>query len=744
MSAKKRKSLGTPSAPNQSISTAASGLSLEEQRKRARLWKEEQLLESSTPAASKPATSIEIAKKPDRRASIATAAPANRTAASTPSTKTTASRKSLAPDMLTRRSVASPARQKAVSPIPSPSPPPKRAKVDLPPTGTSKEEQQLRAQKWRDEVLAQTSTASVKPSAPANRRKSVGAGAERVPQKEFSESELPESLRPSRISSAAATQPTPRAATRRASLDTSVLSSSKIPVATLRGPAARVPVPASSRTPALSARKRPATPDYVSEDEESSEDDATTIPIIAPTRRQSSGQKLSTRASFSAARRSSAGSAAFDEAMYAYPADFRHQFVDRGRHREDASSPETIGTATPLIGAISPPSTVRSRRAVGRRESGKSSIKKKLIPAESESEEVELMSEESEEKGEDSGGNSLSFLAQKRRAEEWRKSQGWGSGSKARPSESPKPARRSESGSGSGGTHKKANMRSEEEGDDAVDDPDAIEMAEAPEPIQPAEMKTLQQKKSDAWLKEVVCFFSGVIGLAAFMALRAEVAKGASFHQSFPLIPTLDFFEETRSGLNETFFNTLATFNNGFELTLALLRAVSLTLLAVVVVAPIVYGLFTMAMWCWSNSKKKANLIETMAAEAKELLFEKYNGGPYPVEFLMEFLMDKYRREGTGRATELLAPGETLNRAAFRQLWPSVQQEVTADSRIEVLKKTFEGKTRECWRVVGGESTVRSTHLKGDFPTDDFGHEDAHSTSSYTPAKVQGAGVSFL
>lgn len=107
--------------------------------------------------------------------------------------------------------------------------------------------------------------------------------------------------------------------------------------------------------------------------------------------------------------------------------------------------------------------------------------------------------------------------------------------------------------------------------------------------------------------------------------------------------------------------------------------------------------------------------------------------------------MDKYRQgEKSNTISDTLGPGETLNRNAFRKLWPDIVKEVAADARITTIKRTFEGSVHECWRVIGGEGTVNSTHLSGDFSTDDFGHEDRHSTSSYTPANVQGKSFSLL
>ena len=128
-------------------------------------------------------------------------------------------------------------------------------------------------------------------------------------------------------------------------------------------------------------------------------------------------------------------------------------------------------------------------------------------------------------------------------------------------------------------------------------------------------------------------------------------------------------------------------------------------------------------------------------------------GGPYPIVFIMELLIDRYKgvpsvntSNGKDRAAAALTlePGETINRAAFKKLWPDVVAEVSNDARIESLTRTLDGKLHVCWKLIGGEEALKSTHLKGDFPTDDFGYETAHSKSSYTPAKVECSGVSFL
>ena len=476
-----------------------------------------------------------------------------------------------------------------------------------------------------------------------------------------------------------------------------------------RSPATAVRTVASRASIALGAggartrTKAPTTPEYESPSEESEEE---TLPVIRSSRKSSS-RKEPVRASFSAARRSSTGSTAFDESLYSYPADFRHQFKDR--RAEEMSSPETNMDLTPLVHVNTTPSSVNSHVSSRRT----SSIKKKLIAADSDTEE------------EESATARMSFSQQKERAKKWRDSN----------LNTASPGR----------VGARAAVKEEAEDED---DQDAIEQAEPPEDLAADKLTASQRAKKDAWLGEVVIFITGVLVIVAFMALRALSANDVESPFSFPLVPVLPSLvpsgDVSFEGISTRYYAVVDTLSNGVEFTLASLRAVSLVLLAATVVSPVVYGLFNMVVWCWKNAQRKSNLIETMADEAKDLLFNKYDGGPYPVVFLMETLMDKYRREGSGKANELLSPGETLNRAAFRKLWPSVEKEVTSDARVQVLNRTFEGKIHVCWRVAGGQSTIHSTHLTGDFPTDDYGHEDAHSTSSYTPAKVQGAGVSFL
>jgi hypothetical protein len=157
-------------------------------------------------------------------------------------------------------------------------------------------------------------------------------------------------------------------------------------------------------------------------------------------------------------------------------------------------------------------------------------------------------------------------------------------------------------------------------------------------------------------------------------------------------------------------------------------------------------------------------MIDNLADEAKDLLFNKHKvydvhyfvkiitcsikGGPYPIEFIMEILMDRYRNNKAtpagAKKLVVLEKGETINRAAFRKLWPKVAEEVAADARISEIERTFEGKVHKCWRVIGGEQTVISHNITGDFPVDDYGQEDRFSTSTYTPAKVEGKGFSFI
>jgi hypothetical protein len=710
MSSKKRKSVGAPLAASGSGPAAAP--STEEQRKRAKLWMEERRNAEAAPVADTAAKAVAAkpaaaeaeavgAKKPNKRTSLS-AVPAPRPA---PAAKAPASsRKSLAPEALSRRGAGPPAKgaRPPPSPTASPSPPPKRAKAvtataTAAATAVDVEEQKQKAKVWRDNNLAGKDGLAAAPAAPSgNRRKSVGA--ERTPQPLFVESDIPEDLRPSRPSSSAAKQPTPQTANRRASL-----SAMKSPAAsTLRGPAARIPVAgagagagtqAAGMGSAARVKKPPTTPEYFSPSEgEEEEEDA---PPARPAGRKSSGGKpaASTRVSFSAARRSSSG-AAYGEATNSHPADFRHQFVDRGAGASgELSSPgSSAGGLTPLLNRAGSgtPSTVRS----GRRGS-KSSVKKVLIPSDSDSDSA----------GEEGGGAVLSFSEQKKRAVQWRDS----------------------SLGGDGGREKAAGGAGAVQCGLVADDPNAIEEAEASGSIAPRQLKTLQQQKREAWLGEVLCFLGGVAGVAAFIAMRVAAAGAEvplslpmsmstflplslplslplyfpSLPASRPLLPSLAPWERAGAQLTGTYFSAVDTFNNGLELTVSSLRTVCLALLALAVALPVGYGIFTMIMWFWTNAQRKAKLIESMADEAKELLSEKYGGGPYPVAFLMEFLMDKYRREGSGKATELLAPGETLNRAAFRRLWPSVQREVTADSRIEVLTRTHEGKPCDCWRVVG-------------------------------------------
>jgi hypothetical protein len=725
------------------------GPSAEEQRKRAKLWNEERKNAAADVPASPPA------KRLNKRASLS-ALPAPRPA---PAAKAPAAsrRSSLASEMLPRRgaAVSRKAASRSPSPAASPSPPPKRAKVTTAAAtaaavASDAKEQKLKAKQWRDRELGGGEEAA---AVPTNRRKSVGA--ELKPQAMFVEGDIPEALRPSRASSAATKQPA-APANRRSSM------SSLKPVASTLGPAARVAAPQAAG-PGPAKKKAPATPEPLLEEEEeegegeegeeeesSGGDTDDTVPIVRPKGQWQAGRDsgggsgrkpvASNRASFSAARRSSAGTS-YDESIYAFKPDFRHQFVDK----EGLSSPgSSAGNLSPLLNRAgsNTPSTVRSRRGGGAgtgRRGSKSSVKKNLIPADSES--------ESESRGEGEGegeggwelvasGSRLSFSEQKRRARQWRDG-GIGGESPRAASPSPSPSPSPTRGSSGSGREQAAAL--------TADDPNAIEEAEAPETVAPAQLKTLQQKKQEAWLQEVVWFFGGVGGVGAFMALRVGAAAGSDLHLSFPLLPALaPLGGRVGAELSGTFFSAVDTFKNGLEFTVTSLRAVSLALLALAIVLPIGYGICIMIMWCWNNAKRKANLIEIMAEEAKDLLFEKYGGGPYPVAFLMEFLMDKYRREGSGRATELLAPGETLTRAAFLKLWPSVQREATADSRIEVLTRTYEGKTRECWRVIGGGATLHSTHLQGDFPVDDFGHEDQYSIASYKPAKVEGAGVAFV
>lgn len=679
MSSKKRKSLGA------ALPEAAVSSSIEEQRKRARLWKEQQLtglapkelIEEPTAAGGRNAS---------RRASMSAVQYAPQAKDMSSPKRNASSRKSLVPQIPPRRKNLKETVTASVSP------PPKRAKAVA--TSSSVEEQRERARLWKEENLKSDST----PQASKNSKKIDLGTAEAVPQPVFSESEIPESLRPSREASAA-TKLVPRShSSRRATLDS---APQRPPVVNLRGKAIRASIAGGNIN--LSARKNTArTPPYVSPAQESSEEEDT-VPLMAPARRSAA------RATFSGARRSSAGSSTFDDSIYSYPADFRHQFKERNAAAE-LSSPETVGDLSPLVHTRATPSTSCTKRSARQT----SSVKKKLLPPDSESED-------------DTAANSrLSFSQQKERAKKWRDS--------ALGSSPDVPLPRT-------GTPVKKPVPSVEEVFD--------KSAEPLEPQIARSVSSSQQKKNDAWLREVMFFLCGVALVASLIVVRAHSMSGANNSLSLlpfaDLLPTfipagLTHFIDLKNGYK----SIMGSINNGVDLTLSSLRAITLLLLAVAVVIPIIYGIFVMIRWCWNNAQKRSNLIETMADEAKDMLFTKYEGGPYPVIFLMEILMDKYKREGCGKATELLSPGETLNRAAFRKLWPSVEKEVTSDARIEVLNRTFEGKLHVCWRVVGGKGTINSTHIASDFSTDDFGHEDAYSKSDYTPAKVHGSGFSFL
>ena len=661
---KKRKSAGE-----------SSGTSIEEQRKRARVWRDAQL---AAKEGSETDTSRDIVKS-SKRASIA-GVPSSRTVSPAIAKKAASSRKSLAPEMLSKRVT----RDRTTS---SSSPSPKKTRHSIVP-----EEQGVRTKK-RTEVASNDGSLQ-RSSKKLNSSTTKSVGAERKPQKVFSENEIPASLRPSRPI------PPPKRATRRASLESGMSSLSSPSTGLRKGRASVGGVGASIGT---KKNKRESTPEYISPSEESSVEEDTRHVVTEPRRPRPK--------SFSAARRSSVGSG-YDEGLYAYPADFRHQFKER---KPALSSPESAVSMSPLINGMPTPGSVNNRRSSGRRLSA--SVKKNLLPA----------SSSESESGDDAAivsGNSLTYSEQKARAKQWRDSSFGGRRSGSSPAKS---------------SRKSSDRELKVQKGEPEDDPDAIEMAEAPETIKPSAISAWARKRNEVWLKEVLYFSGGVIAMVLFMAVRAGILADttpilmAPFDQTEFVISLTEQYGGVAEYLSEGVGQTMI----GFRRTVVLLLIVS-------AFCPVCYGLYSLVVWFWKDSKRKADLIEIMADEGRDLLFNKYNGGPYPVEFLMEFLMDKYKREGSSQVTKLLSPGETLNRTAFRKLWPLVEKEVTQDSRIEVIKRTYEGKTRICWRVIGGERTVNSTHLVGDFPVDDFGHEDAHSSSSYTPAKVEGSGFSFL
>lgn len=661
MPSNKRKSVGTVDA----IATAA--VSVEEQRKRARLWKEQQLGSSAQAAVTKPAAS-RVPAKESRRVSMSALESSLRKAAA-PSAQRSSARTSLAPLKLSRRDqIKSEDEEEAIS-----SPTPKKPKVAVDRELTV-EEQRERARLWRQQSLK----APVSASAAKTRR----AGAETTPQSAFDESDIPDSLKPSRATSVAGKVNAPRS-TRRASLDSAM---SVEPVAR---PAGRASIAGSA-----SERRKGVAVVYGSP-EDSSSDDADTVVLVQSTRQRSQRRSLT---SISAPRRGSEGSTVFDESIYAYPADFRHQYRDR--LSAELSSPESAGGPTPLHAAVTSSPTL-SRRGSRRI----SSIKKTLLPADSSSE---------EDAPDSSDRVGLSFSEQRGLAK-----------------------RRV-------GVFLAASTSSQVPL--ALNDPDAIEMAEPPESLPPQKQLTSEMKRKNAWFGEIIALSVGVAFIGMLLVVRAK--DNSDFQISLSMVSVIPSLVPIGQAelhvLRESFNGFISSFSNGLEFTLTSIRAVSLALLSIAVVFPVVYGLLSMTKWCWRNAQKKSDLIETMADEVKDLLFNKYEGGPYPIVFLMENLMDKYRREGCGKAIELLSPGETFNRAAFRRLWPSVEKEVVSDARVEILNRTFEGKIHACWRVVGGKGTIHSTHIASDFTTDDFGHEDAHSKSAYTPAKVHGPGMSFL
>lgn len=126
-----------------------------------------------------------------------------------------------------------------------------------------------------------------------------------------------------------------------------------------------------------------------------------------------------------------------------------------------------------------------------------------------------------------------------------------------------------------------------------------------------------------------------------------------------------------------------------------------------------------------------------------------YQGGPYPIQFIMEELADKFLSPSSSSA--MPAPSQPdntidpalltgMNRNAFRKLWPSVVAEVMTDARIDQVNSTIEGRMLPCWRAAGaGGFVARSTHLR-----DDFGCDATHSKSTFAPAKVEGRGVAFI
>jgi hypothetical protein len=50
--------------------------------------------------------------------------------------------------------------------------------------------------------------------------------------------------------------------------------------------------------------------------------------------------------------------------------------------------------------------------------------------------------------------------------------------------------------------------------------------------------------------------------------------------------------------------------------------------------------------------------------------------------------------------------------AFIKKIWPLVEQEVTADTRVQSVTAVYEGKMRKCWRFIGHEMALTGLQAK--------------------------------